>query len=172
MKGNMGNREHVCFSSGKDDWGTPQKLFDLLNGEFAFECDLAATEQNTKCNVYYDDALERDWAKFKSSFLNPPYTQNKAFIKKAYEESLKGTTIVCLVPSRTDTLWWHDYCMKANELRFMKGRLYFNDEINPAPFPSCIVVFKNHDQSYPSISAIDARLYRNYKSKRKNTSVV
>jgi len=46
-----------------------------------------------------------------------------------------------LIPSRTDTKYWHDYIMKADEIRFIKGRLKFGNAKNSAPFPSCVVVF-------------------------------
>jgi hypothetical protein len=76
--------------------------------------------------------------------MNPPYgRQIGKWIKKAYESAQGGATVVCLVPSRTDTAWWHDYCMKG-EIRFIRGRLYFkrNGERSDAPFPSAVVVFK------------------------------
>src|SRR5512137_2021725 len=107
MKGNMGNGQHVCFSKNKDDWRTPQKLFDDLNTEFTFGLDAAADEKNAKCFAYYshfDKTLELDWyerAQHHPIWLNPPYSDNKNFIKKAYEESKRGATVVCLIPSRT-----------------------------------------------------------------------
>ena len=75
-------------------------------------------------------------------WMNPPYGREIIkWMKKAYQESLKGCTVVCLVPSRTDTIWWHDYAMKG-EITFIKGRLKFGNQSNPAPFPSAVVVFK------------------------------
>lgn len=78
-----------------------------------------------------------------STFVNPPYSEIKDWCKKAYEEWQKGNTVVMLIPSRTDTRYWHDYVMKATEIRFIKGRLKFGGSKNSAPFPSAIVVFKN-----------------------------
>lgn len=141
----------VLFSRNSDEWETPQDLFDTLNGEFNFFWDAAATGENTKCNHghYFDklgcDALTTDWPRL-PVWLNPPHSKWQEFVKKAYEESLKGTTVVCLIPSRTDTKAWHDYVMRAYEIRFIKGRLKFGDSKNSAPFPSCVVVFKG-DQS-------------------------
>mgnify|MGYP003139136647 CR=1 FL=1 len=71
---------------------------------------------------------------------NPPYSKIGEFVKKAYEESLKGCTVVMLIPSRTDTKYWHDYCIYG-QIRYIKGRLKFGNAKNSAPFPSCIVVF-------------------------------
>jgi site-specific DNA-methyltransferase (adenine-specific) len=63
---------------------------------------------------------------------------------KAVEQHLAGCRIVCLVPARTDTAWWHDYVMPyASDIRFIRGRLKFNDGPNAAPFPSAIVVYGN-----------------------------
>ena len=168
----MGNGNHVCFSKNKDDWRTPQKLFDDLNQEFDFGLDAAADKNNSKCGGSYcdkiGDGLKCNWlyhSQRKSIWLNPPYSENISFVKKAYDESKNGATVVCLIPSRTDTVWWHDYVMRADEIRFLRGRLYFDDAIWPAPFPSCIVVFREHTRQYPRLMAIDARKYRNYDNK-------
>ena len=77
------------------------------------------------------------------NFVNPPYGREiPKWVYKGYEEWKKGKLVVFLIPSRTDTKWWHDYIMKATEIRFIKGRLKFDDQKNSAPFPSAIVVFK------------------------------
>ena len=85
--------------------------------------------------------------------MNPPYGRDiKKWIRKAYLESLNpDTTVVCLVPSRTDTKYWHEFCMKATEINFVKGRLKFGDSKNAAPFPSAIVVFSSQPQ-YKTVS--------------------
>lgn len=86
------------------------------------------------------DGLSSEWGKV--NFVNPPYgNEIGKWIKKGYEEWQKGKTVVFLIPSRTDTRWWHEYVMKATEIRFIKGRLKFDDQKNPAPFPSAIVIF-------------------------------
>lgn len=141
----------TLFSHKGDEWETPQWLFDRLNAEFHFDLDAACTVRNCKCKcgIFECDALIERWDWYKrdnlSVFLNPPYSRIGAFMKKAYEESLKGITVVCLIPCRTDTKYWHDYVMKAEEIRFIKGRLKFTingvDNGSSAPFPSCVVVF-------------------------------
>lgn len=80
------------------------------------------------------------------NFVNPPYSNLKAWLKKGYEESLKGKLVVFLIPSRTDTIAWHDYCMKADEIMFIKGRLKFGNAKNSAPFPSAIIIFKGESK--------------------------
>lgn len=136
----------VHFSSKSNEWTTPQHLFDELNQEFNFTLDPCATEENAKCSKYFtieDDGLSKDWSN-DVVFMNPPYGREiKKWIKKAYEESLNGATVVCLIPARTDTMYWHDFIFdKADDIRFLKGRLKFGNGKNSAPFPSAIVVYK------------------------------
>jgi site-specific DNA-methyltransferase (adenine-specific) len=138
-------------------------LFDLLDQEFHFQVDAAADCQNTKCGMFFSspdidgsgDALSADWSystcRTTRYFLNPPYSAGNIdrFMQKAYEESQKGAVVVCLVPCATDTKWWHNYAMKAQEIRFIKGRVQFigyddqGNEIKQSPqFSSCVVIFK------------------------------
>ena len=142
------------FSSRTEEWATPQYVFDELNAEFDFQLDVCATEGNRKCERYYDkptNGLIQEWSPYRC-FMNPPYGKEiEMWMRKAYDESKRGATVVCLVHARTDTKWWHKYAMKASEIRFIKGRLRFGDGKQSAPFPSCVVVFKNPlDSSYNS----------------------
>lgn len=134
----------VLFSSKSDEWSTPQDFFDKVNAEFGpFDLDPCASESNAKCHWCFSvvqDGLSQPWAGHRV-WLNPPYSQIKLWMKKAYEESLKGAFVVCLVPSRTDTAVWHDYVMKG-EVRFIRGRLKFGGSKNSAPFPSALVIFR------------------------------
>lgn len=135
----------LMFSSQTDLWETPQDLFDELNAEFHFNLDVCATDENAKCTNYYtkeQNALEQDWSS-RICWMNPPYGRTIAlWVKKAYDSMRKGgATVVCLLPSRTDTAWWHDYCMKG-EIRFLRGRLKFSGNKYNAPFPSAIVIFR------------------------------
>ena len=136
----------VHYSSKTNEWSTPQEFFDELDKEFNFTLDPCATSENAKCNKYFtveDDGLKQDWSK-DTVFMNPPYGREiKYWVQKAYEESLKGATVVCLIPARTDTAYWHDYIFgKADDIRFLRGRLKFGDSKNPAPFPSAIIIYK------------------------------
>ena len=135
----------VMFSSKTVEWTTPQAFYDRLNQEFNFTLDPCCTDETAKCSTYYteaDDGLAQPWAGH-SVFMNPPYGRSiKDWIRKAYEESRKpNTVVVALIPARTDTRYWHDYCMEASEIRFIKGRLKFGESNNSAPFPSAVVVF-------------------------------
>jgi phage N-6-adenine-methyltransferase len=143
MAKNTFNKVH--FSSQTVEWPTPQGLFNELNEEFGFTLDPCATHENAKCETYFtkeDNGLKQDWGQ-ENVFMNPPYGREISdWIKKAYQSSRKGATVVCLVPARTDTRWWHDYSMNASEIKFVKGRLKFGNAKNSAPFPSAIVVFR------------------------------
>ena len=136
------------FTSNSDDYGTPQKLFNELDEEFHFDVDVCASAYNAKCHRYFsieENGLLQDWTEFKTCYMNPPYGRKIIdWVKKAYNTSINGTTVVCLLPARTDTKWFHNYCLKG-EIRFLRGRLKFNDGKNPAPFPSMIVVFRGKD---------------------------
>ena len=143
--------QKTMFSSKSMEWATPQHFFDQLNEKFGpFTLDPCSNESNYKVKNRFtekDDGLNRDWSK-NVVFMNPPYGRGiKHWIKKAYEEGQKPNTIVvCLIPSRTDTKYWHEYCMKAWNIHFVKGRLKFKNENagnNSAPFPSAVIVFKN-----------------------------
>jgi site-specific DNA-methyltransferase (adenine-specific) len=129
-KGGLMNRVH--FSSATDEWGTPESFYKKLNQEFNFDFDPCPL--GGKVN-----GLLLPWGN--RTFVNPPYSDIKSWMKKGYEESLEGNLIVFLIPSRTDTKWWHQYVMKATEIRFIQGRLHFNNHKNPAPFPSCVAIF-------------------------------
>ena len=136
----------VHYSSKTNEWSTPQDFFDELDKEFNFTLDPCATSENAKCTKYFtveDDGLKQDWSN-DVVFMNPPYGREiKYWVQKAYEESLKGATVVCLIPSRTDTKYWHDYIFgKADDIRFLRGRLKFGGSKNPAPFPSAIIIYK------------------------------
>jgi len=134
----------VHFSSSKDDWATPPEFFKIYNNLFDFELDVCASERNAKCASFYtlaDDGLAQTWAP-RRCWMNPPYGRTIGqWMKKAYEESLKGALVVCLVPSRTDTAWWHNYAVKGL-VEFVRGRLKFGGHRNSAPFPSAVVIFR------------------------------
>ena len=152
------------FSSVSNEWETPVAFFQKYNKIYNFDIDVCAADNNHLCEKYYtisDDALTKDWVG--NCWMNPPYGRSIVkFVEKAYLESLKKATVVCLIPSRTDTLWWHNFVMKG-EIEFIKGRLKFINRLLPsykedgsmkissAPFPSAVVVFKNQEQAKKEI---------------------
>lgn len=142
------------FSSDKDDWETPKYLYNKLNEEFNFTLDPCCTIHTKKCEKYFtieDDGLIQPW--FGTVFMNPPYGRgiSKWMEKAKYECDNNNVTIVCLVPARTDTKWWHNYSMKSSEIRFLSKRLTFEGANNKATFPAALVIFKpNYNSPFMS----------------------
>jgi site-specific DNA-methyltransferase (adenine-specific) len=132
------------FSSQTDEWATPPEVFARLDAEFGFTLDPCATPENATCLRYFTretDGLAQDWSG-EVVFMNPPYGRAIGlWIQKAHQEAQRGATVVCLIPARTDTAYWHDYCMRG-EIRFLRGRLKFGEATNSAPFPSAVVIFR------------------------------
>jgi phage N-6-adenine-methyltransferase len=124
-------------------WSTPQHFYDALHQEFGFQTDVCEIEENAKCAKFFspsDDGLAQQWTGV--CWMNPPYGRVIGhWMRKAYDSSQDGAIVVCLVPARTDTKWWHDYAIKG-EIRFIRGRLKFGGHTNSAPFPSAIIIFR------------------------------
>lgn len=143
----------VLFSSKNMEWCTPQDFFDSLDQEFHFALDAAATKDSAKCPRYFTpetDGLHSSWKTDGGAvFCNPPYGKEIGkWVEKAYRESRSGTTIVLLIPARTDTRYFHDYIYNKSEIRFIRGRLKFTDKsgnsLGPAPFPSMLVIYNGN----------------------------
>ncbi len=137
--------DKILYSRGSDEWETPASLFKALDREFHFDLDPCATPGNAKCKRFFsidDDGLTKSWGGC-TVFCNPPYSKVSAWVRKCQEEGTKpGTTVVMLVPARTDTKWFHNYVYHRSEVRFVKGRLRFGDAQYNAPFPSMIVIYR------------------------------
>lgn len=133
----------VHFSSATDMHATPQAYFDEVAKEFAFTLDVCAIAENAKCARYFtpeQDGLAQVWEGV--CWMNPPYGRTIGlWVSKAFRSAQNGATVVCLLPARTDTAWWHDFAMKG-EIRFIRGRLKFGNAKNSAPFPSALVIFR------------------------------
>lgn len=150
--------DRALLSTGKDDWETPKDFYEKLDDEFHFTLDPCCTHESAKCERHYtkdDDGLSKDWSG-EIVFCNPPYSKKgnqDAWVKKCYTESLKpNTTVVALLPARTDTNRFHDCILGKAEIRFIRGRLVFevdgkpligkNGKPQPAPFPSMICIWR------------------------------
>lgn len=145
------------FSKASDEWSTPQDFFESLDAEFGFDADMAASATNAWKEQWWGPdhwrADRRNSLVFRWSgvcWLNPPYSKCREFMAKAAEEARRGCTVVCLVPSRTDTRWWHEHVWDREkhqprpgvEVRFVKGRLKFGGATAGAPFPSVVIIFR------------------------------
>ena len=133
----------VLYQSNKDDWETPQELFNKMNKEFNFTIDVASSDANCKCKKHYtkqNDGLQQDWNN-EVVWCNPLYGRNIGeWVKKAF---FSNAITVMLLPARTDTRWFHEYIYNKDsvKIKFIKGRLKFGNAKNSAPFPSMIVIF-------------------------------
>ena len=132
------------FRHKSDEWETPPEMFAELDKEFHFATDVAALPDNAKCDHFYtpgEDGLAQTWQGI--CWMNPPYgLALRQWVKKAKESAEAGATVVCLLPVRSDTQWWHDYVLPVAEVRYIRGRMKFNGIENSAPFPSAIVIFR------------------------------
>jgi len=139
------------------EWRTPRWLFDRLNSEFAFTYDLAASRENALCPLFFtqaEDAMCQTWAG--SCYCNPPYGNKVGdWMQKAYTSALDGATVVMLVPAYTDVKWFHAWVLGKCAIRFIQGRLKFDDEDATAPFASMLCVY---GKSFPpSVSGVRGR---------------
>jgi len=135
--------QRVMFSTGKGDHQTPKDFFELLHREFAFKLDVAASAENNLLPSYITEetnALSVDWSS--RNFCNPPYGKEVgAWIHKAVEQQMLGKLVVMLLAGRVGTKWFAEAVETANEIRFVRGRLTFEGQLAPAPFPSIVVVW-------------------------------
>ena len=136
---------NTLYMSESCEWETPQYLFDELDAEFHFTLDPCSTDSNAKCAKHFtkeQDGLKQDWTG-ETVFCNPPYGRDiSKWVKKSAESSGGGTTVVMLVPARTDTQWFHDYVYGKADIRFIRKRVKFGGSKYNAPFPSMIVIFR------------------------------
>lgn len=135
----------ALFSSNSDEWATPLDVYQNLDNEFSFNLDPCASEKNHKCDKYFTpeiNGLTQSWKGYRV-FCNPPYSKIDKWVEKAYRETREDNTlVVMLIPARTDTKYFHNFIYQRSEIRFIKGRLKFNNSPNSAPFPSMVVIFR------------------------------
>lgn len=132
----------LSVAAASDERPTPLEVFEPLNQEFGFKLDAAANAENTKCGRFYsieDDGLSRDWEN--PTWCNPPYSETKLWVEKAYRESLRGVTSVLLLPVATDTRWFHDFVLGKSEIRWVKGRIKFVGG-KDAAFASMVCIYR------------------------------
>lgn len=149
----MGSFDKNRFASNNQEYETPDSLFKILDEEFHFTLDVCADKTNYKVSNYYtkeQDALTKEWAGI--CWMNPPYKHMRRWVIKAYNESVKNNAVVvCLIPARTNNVWWHDYCMRG-EIRFIKGRPKFKGCKYGLPQPLAVVVFgEKYSNPYKSV---------------------
>lgn len=154
--------QNVHFQSSEKDWETPDCIFLPLKEEFDIAFDVCASEENKKCDAYFDrkaNSLAQNWqhllwrtADKGAVWMNPPYGRGiEQWVRKAYNESQKGLTVVALLPARTDTSWFHNYILNKQEVRYLRGRIKFVGANSSAPFPSMVVIFRPNKKNKVTI---------------------
>jgi phage N-6-adenine-methyltransferase len=135
----------VYHRSLKEDHATPPDYFAVWDTEFHFTLDPCASPENACCPLYFtkeQDGLVQDW-RGHTVYMNPPYGRKIGhWMRKAYESAQEGATVVCLIPARTDTRWWHAYVVSKAEVRYLARRLKFGDAKHGATFPSVLVIYR------------------------------
>ena len=150
-KSNFNQGVFFSIENTKEEWETPQDFYDNLDKIFHFTLDVCSSNGNAKSPSFFDiedDGLSESWNR--NVWMNPPYGRVIGkWVKKAYEETKYGDVdiAVCLVPARTCSAWWHDYCMKG-EIWFIRHRLRFGGSKINAPFPNAIVIFRKEDPTH------------------------
>lgn len=136
------------FESTSQEWATPDDVFMPLQKEFGFTLDAAANWENARAAQFFtadDNALEKDWGK-EIVWLNPPYGATTGrlseWVAKGLSAARGGSTVVMLIPARTNTGWFHDLCLRFGEVRFIRGRPRFIGARYGLPQPLCIVIFR------------------------------
>lgn len=149
---------------GKDQFAeTPTEVMLELVKEFGLLNDVCPRDPQR-------NGLEEDWHRV--NYMNPPYSQMEIWLNKAVSEWKKEKTIVCLLPARTNTNWFHDICIKyASEIRFIRQGIKFKGYKKKSPFPVALCIFRAEDAKFateednkvnPKVCSIDF-----YKKKRK-----
>lgn len=122
-------RNNGRYNGNGREWQTPPEIFEPLDREFGFTLDPCATEQNTKCRLFFteqENGLTQGWGRHRV-FMNPPYGREVyAWTKKARLSAEQGALVVGLLPASTDLQWWHDDVLHASaEVRYIRGRVRF-----------------------------------------------
>lgn len=136
---------NVLYSHNSDHWETPTDIYDsFMINKYVDICPL---------NVPYDTPIKR--IKFQNIYCNPPYSCIDKWVDICIDYSLYNN-VVMLIPSRTDTKYFHKLLNHNVSLFFIKGRLRFSGK-GSAPFPSVVIIFNKKRQLY--FGSIDKLIY-------------
>jgi site-specific DNA-methyltransferase (adenine-specific) len=154
----------VSFSAKSDEWETPLDFYQGLDSIYHFTLDPCSTSDNAKCKKFFtakENGLEQSW-KGETVFINPPYSNISDWAKKCnYEYIRNNATTVMLIPARTDTDYFHLYCMEATSYGFVHHRLCFENRSlpswrsdgshkkSPAPYPSILIIHDPKERGTP-----------------------
>lgn len=142
--------DNNSFKSKSVEYETPTEIVEPLIEEFNIVLDVCATRENAQCAYFitkYQDAFTKDWSEHGNCWMNPPWGRGmKKWVERAREESRKGIVVVCLLPVRSNTIWWHKNIIDTKaEVRFLKGEIKFNKMERGLWLPCAIVIFRPSD---------------------------
>ncbi|MFX1453836.1 MAG: DNA N-6-adenine-methyltransferase [Promethearchaeota archaeon] len=148
----------------EDIWETPWNIFELINKRVKKEygreitIDICASKDNAKHERYYtekENGLIQD-LQGEIAFCNPPFIEIEKWVEKCYKEGLKPNTIVvALLRVSPDTEYFHKYVMKADQIWFLKGRVWYlinGVEKKDTNFASMVVIFTKNERETPFIN--------------------
>lgn len=168
----------IRLSSASNDWETPRWVFDLYDKVWNFRIDVAASDDNNQCPLYFtkeDDALTNSWCDMLNergiednnpehgetltAWCNPPYGRKVGrWVEKCVLES-KHRNVGMLIYARTDTSYFHDLILpNAYEIHFIKGRLKFRNPAGvngPATAGSMMVFFARETYNRPEFYSVE-----------------
>lgn len=124
-----------------NNWATPDYIFQPLNDIFNFDCDVAATEWNAKCDFFINqeqNAHVSQWGKM--NWCNPPYGRGltEPFVDDAIVKSVFSRTIMlhkCDPSTVAFKKTWGFYHY------FYYKRVKFIGAKAGATFPVCLTLF-------------------------------
>lgn len=135
MKSYLQKHDKISYS---DHWSTPHEIYDhykMLG--YVDPCPLYSKDFDFE---HIDKPL----------FINPPYSNISTWVEWAISNHvLSGKHVILLIPSRTDTRYFHKLLEYGCDLEFIKGRLKFGEAKNGAPFPSVLVHLQNKKRATP-----------------------
>jgi phage N-6-adenine-methyltransferase len=140
----------VVWARETDDWRSPPKLFNFLNGLFRFDVDVCASADSAKCAKFYteaDDGLKQVWQPGKTHWMNCPYSRAGRWAQKAAQSAAAGAIVVGLFANRSQSGWYRDHVVPHALVIQLCGRLSFLRHAkplvvaSPAPFASILAVW-------------------------------
>lgn len=154
--------------SGRNDWGTPKKYFDLIQRLFGpMDVDVCAHKDNTKVKEFYFtkevNGLLQDWTRFSRLWMNPPFSEDvrpgqkkgkpviQDWLQKAHESTRgrSNVTVFALVPNDPSTKWWMNFGMQAKHILFnCGGRLKFDDQKGSPTFTTALLIYSMYPIKY------------------------
>lgn len=139
-------RKALFNRNTRKEWQTPLWFFNILNKQYNFIWDMAASKENALVKNYVDekqDALSMEWPSKSRIWVNFPYNSRllHLWFSRGWDAASRGSTVIFLVHARTDTVWFHEWAVRGH-ITFVRGRLKFlynGIEQDAAPFPSIVI---------------------------------